>query len=186
MTRDGLHVAQVNIALPREPLDTPLLAGFVAMLVPVNALADAAPGFVWRLQTEDGDATAVRAFGDDRLIVNMSVWESVEALRAFVYGDAHAAVMRRRREWFERMREAFQALWWIPAGTLPTVDDAEARLAHLREHGPTAHAFTMREPSPPPGAGLSRVGLGAGAGEPATAPPHRCRTSTGCLRGPWP
>ena len=92
----GWHLAQVNIALPREPLDAPLLADFVAALAPVNAVADASPGFVWRLQTEDGDATAIRAFGDDRLIVNMSVWESVEALRGFVYGEAHAAVIRRR------------------------------------------------------------------------------------------
>ena len=102
----GWHLAQVNIALPREPLDAPLLADFVAALAPVNAVADASPGFVWRLQTEDGDATAIRAFGDDRLIVNMSVWESVEALRGFVYGEAHAAVLRRRREWFERLGRA--------------------------------------------------------------------------------
>jgi hypothetical protein len=145
----GWHLAQVNIALPREPLDAPLLADFVAALAPVNAVADASPGFVWRLQTEDGDATAVRAFGDDRLIVNISVWESVEALRAFVYGDDHAAVLRRRREWFERLREAETALWWVPAGTTPTVADAEERLALLRARGPGADAFTLGETFPP-------------------------------------
>jgi heme-degrading monooxygenase HmoA len=142
----GWHLAQVNIGLPREPLDTPLLADFVAALAPVNAVADASPGFVWRLQTEDGDATAIRAFGDDRLIVNMSVWESLEALRAFVYGDDHAAVLRRRREWFERLGEPETALWWVPAGTIPAIADAEERLAHLRVQGPTPHAFTLREP----------------------------------------
>ena len=145
-------LAQVNIALPREPLDSPALAEFVAALDPVNALAYTSPGFVWRLQTEDGDATGIRAFGDDRLIVNQSVWESLEALRGFVYSSGHREVLRRRREWFDRMVDAFLALWWVPAGTLPTVADAEARLAHLREHGPTPHAFTFRESFPPGGA----------------------------------
>src|SRR3954451_11123771 len=101
------HLSQVNIALPQEPLDSPALAEFVAALEPVNALADASPGFVWRLQTEEGDATGIRAFGDDRLIVNMSVWESLEALRVFVSSSRHKDVMRRRREWFEQMGAAY-------------------------------------------------------------------------------
>ena len=145
------HLAQVNIALPREPLESQLLAEFVAALEPVNALADRSPGFVWRLQTEDGDATGIRAFGDDRLIVNMSVWQSLEALRAFVYSGDHLAVMRRRREWFERMAEAFLALWWLPVGHIPTVEEAEERLGHLQEHGPTPYAFTFRESYAPLG-----------------------------------
>jgi hypothetical protein len=144
------HVAQLNIALPAEPLDSARLADFVAALAPVNALADAADGFVWRLQTEDGDATAVRAFGDDRLIVNMSVWESPAALAAFVFRGEHAAVMRRRREWFVPMREAYTVLWWVEAGRVPDVAEAEARLEHLRRHGPTPYAFTMRRPFPSP------------------------------------
>lgn len=145
MARAGHHIAQVNIALPLQPLDAPLLAAFVAALDPVNAIADASPGFVWRLQTDDGNATAVRAFDDDRLIVNMSVWESLEALRAFVYADAgHLAVMRRRREWFARAAQSHLALWWIPAGDLPSVTDAEERVEHLRTHGPTPFAFTFR------------------------------------------
>jgi hypothetical protein len=145
------HLAQVNIALPREPLDSPALAEFVAALEPVNALADRSPGFVWRLQTEEGDATGIRAFGDDRLIVNLSVWTSLEALRAFVYGSGHLAVMRRRREWFERMAGAFLALWWVPAGHVPRVAEAEQRLEHLRLQGPTPRAFTFRTHFPPPG-----------------------------------
>ena len=140
-----MHLAQVNIALPREPLELPLLAEFVAALEGVNALADRSPGFVWRLQTDDGDATGIRAFGDDRLIVNMSVWESLEALRAFVYSGDHLAVMRRRRQWFERMGEVFLALWWVSIGHIPSVSEAEERLEHLREHGPTPYAFTFRE-----------------------------------------
>jgi heme-degrading monooxygenase HmoA len=141
-----VHIAQVNIALPREPLDAPLLRDFVSALDPVNANADTAPGFVWRLQTENGDATGVNGFGDDRLIINMSVWESLEALRAFVYRDpAHLAVMRRRREWFHKHAEAFQVLWWIPEGHIPTVEEAEERLELLRRLGPTPDAFTFAD-----------------------------------------
>jgi Domain of unknown function (DUF3291) len=151
----AFHLVQLNIALPKEPLDTPLLAGFVAALEPVNAQADAAEGFVWRLQTEDGDATAIRAFGDDRLIVNMSTWASLEALRDFAYGNReHLAVLRRRREWFERM-DVSQCLWWIPAGRVPTVAEAEQRLARLRALGPTPDAFTFRRHFPAPGAGAT-------------------------------
>jgi uncharacterized protein DUF3291 len=146
-----LHIAQVNVSLPVELLDTPRLAEFVAALEPINAVADVAPGFVWRLQTEDGNATAIRVLDDDRLIVNMSVWQSIEALGEFVFRSAHTDVMRRRREWFVPMRESMTALWWIPAGTTPTVADAEQRLRHLREHGPTTYAFTFRNPFPGPG-----------------------------------
>jgi heme-degrading monooxygenase HmoA len=140
-------------------MDSPLIAEFAAALDPVNALADAAPGFVWRLQTEDGNATAVRAFEQDAagaaggIIINMSVWESVEALAAFVYSDAHRAVLRRRREWFSRMTDAYLALWWVPRGHIPTVGEAEDRVHHLRGHGATAHAFTLKEHFPPPESG---------------------------------
>jgi len=146
----GHHLAQLNIALLTEPLESPRLAGFVAALDEINALADAAPGFVWRLQTEDGDATAVRVFDDDRLIVNMSVWESVEALADYTYRSDHVRILRRRKEWFESLKEAYQVQWWVPAGELPTVAEAERRLVHLREHGPSEHAFTFRTPFPAP------------------------------------
>lgn len=138
------ELAQVNIALPHAPLTEPLLADFVAGLDPINALAEASPGFVWRLKTEDGDATAVRGFGDDRLIINMSVWTSVEALAGFVYGGEHAGYMRRRREWFAHIREAVTCCWWVPAGHRPDIAEAEDRLAALREHGPTPYSFTLR------------------------------------------
>lgn len=149
-------LAQVNIGRLRAPLDSPVLAGFMAALDPVNALADAAPGFVWRLQTEDGNATAVRAFewdqaGSAGVIMNMSVWESVEALAAFVYSEGHRQVLRRRREWFERMDAAYTALWWVPRGRIPTTSEAEDRIRHLRLHGPTPQAFTLRTHFPPPG-----------------------------------
>jgi hypothetical protein len=145
------HLAQLNIARLMAPLDSPQVADFVAALDPVNAQADSAPGFVWRLQTEDGDATAVRIWDDDCIIVNMSVWESVEALRTFVYSSDHVDVMRRRREWFEKLAQAFMVLWWIPATTVPTVAEATARLAQLEALGPTPDAFTFRAWFPPPG-----------------------------------
>jgi hypothetical protein len=142
---DGFHLAQLNIALPQAPIDTPQLAEFVALLEPVNALADGTPGFIWRLQDDSGDATSIKAFGDDRLIVNMSLWEDLDALWRFVYDGGHLEVMRRRREWFERVA-VHLVLWWVPAGTLPTVEDAELRLAALEEHGPTPYAFTFKAP----------------------------------------
>jgi heme-degrading monooxygenase HmoA len=145
------HLAQLNIAVPKEPPGGPLLADFMAALDSVNAVADASPGFVWRLQTEDGNATALRAFDEDTM-VNMSVWESLEALRSFVYSNrAHLDIMRRRREWFEDHVQAFQVLWWVPARHIPAVAEAEQRLTVLRAHGPSPEAFTFRRHFPPPG-----------------------------------
>ena len=140
----GSWIAQVNVALPREPLDSPALAGFVANLEPVNALADAAPGFVWRLEDSSGDATSIRVFDDERLIINMSVWESIESLWDFVYSGGHLAVMRRRREWMTRLAGAYMCLWWVPAGHLPDTAEARERLEHLERHGPSPHAFTFK------------------------------------------
>jgi len=157
---DGVSyvLAQVNIGRLLAPVDSPQLADFMAALDPVNAAADGAPGFIWRLQTEEGNATAVRAFewdaaGSAGVIMNMSVWESVEALAAFVYSDVHRRVLRRRRQWFERMAEAYTALWWTERGQLPTPADAEERIRQLRANGPSPYAFTMREHFPPPDAG---------------------------------
>jgi hypothetical protein len=145
------HLAQVNVARLAAPLESEQLRPFVERLASVNALADAAPGFVWRLQTEEGDATAVRVFDDPEMIVNLSVWESLDALRAFVYRmPAHVEVLRRRREFFSRAAEDTVALWWIPAGTIPTVRQAEERLTLLRAIGPSPDAFTFRRSFPPP------------------------------------
>lgn len=149
------HLAQVNIARLRAPIDSPQLAEFVAGLEPVNALADAAPGFLWRLQTDEGDATAIRPYDDERVMVNMSVWRSIEALKDFVYGDEHRAYLARRRQWFERMAEAVVALWWVPAGHRPTVDEAKDRLALLERVGASPDAFTFRTAFPAPGSATS-------------------------------
>jgi hypothetical protein len=147
----AFHIAQVNVGRLLAPVEAPETAEFVAALDPLNALADVAPGFVWRLQTEDGNATAIKLDNDPLYIVNMSVWVSIDALADFVYRSAHTEVMRRRREWFERAGKAYLALWWVPAGHRPTVDEAMERLQHLRRHGPTATAFTFRASFGPPG-----------------------------------
>jgi heme-degrading monooxygenase HmoA len=146
------QIAQVNIGRPLEPVTSALLADFVENLEPINRLADGAPGFVWRLQTEAGDATSIHAFDDDSLLINMSVWDSLEALRAFVYSSDHAGVMRRRREWFERLVRPIVALWWVPAGHRPGVAEAVERLSLLERLGPTPDAFTFRQTFPEPAA----------------------------------
>lgn len=142
------HLAQINVARLRAPLDDPVTAEFVDALQPVNALAEAAPGFVWRLQTEHGDATAIRAFEDQRMIVNLSVWTSLATLADYAYRSGHVAYLRRRREWFEERVEAHQALWWVARGHRPDVAEGLDRLARVRTRGPGPDAFTFREPYP--------------------------------------
>jgi hypothetical protein len=145
------QLAQLNIGRALAPTDSPVMGGFMARLDEVNALAEATPGFVWRLQTEDGNATAIRPYDDERMMVNMSVWEGPAALNAFVYRSSHMDVMRGRRQWFEHMTDAYMVLWWIPAGTIPTVSEAIDRLEVLRRKGPTPEAFTFRQLFPPAG-----------------------------------
>ena len=144
------HIAQLNIGRIRAPLDDPLMAGFMNRLDEINAIADKSPGFVWRLQTTEGDATYFRPYPeDDRILMNMSVWESVEALRNFVYKTLHAELLRQRHEWFEKFDGAYAALWWVPAGHIPGIDEATKRLAYLDAHGPTQFAFTFSKVFPP-------------------------------------
>jgi hypothetical protein len=158
MQASRFHLAQVNIARMRAPLESEVMYGFRSQLERINAIADRSPGFVWRLQSDEGDATAIRAFDDPLLLVNMSVWESLEALHAYVYKSDHVALLRGRREWFEPLvGSPSLALWWIPAGHEPTVDEAKERLELLQTRGPTAAAFTFREPFPPPGVGAIRA-----------------------------
>jgi hypothetical protein len=145
------HLAQANIGRLRAPLEDPIMEGFRNQLDPLNELADRSPGFVWRLQTEDGNATAIRPYADDNLIaINVSVWESLEALQGFVYRTAHVATLRARKQWFEPMDGPILVLWWVPAGHIPTVAEAQQRLQQLQDHGPTPHAFTFRTPFPAP------------------------------------
>lgn len=145
------QLAQINIARLIAPAGDPQVAGFFEELARINALADASPGFVWRLQDEDGDATAIQPTPDPLLIVNMSVWQDAESLFTFTYRTAHTEVMAQRRNWMETARSAYQALWWIEAGTLPTVEQGLSRLWMLDRFGPTAHAFTFKARFPAPG-----------------------------------
>ncbi|WP_277816058.1 DUF3291 domain-containing protein [Streptomyces graminilatus] len=151
------ELAQVNIGRLKAPLESAELQPFAEGLAPVNAVADASDGFVWRLRDDDtGDATGMRVF-DEWTLVNLSVWRDPDALTAFMYQGLHRELLARRREFFERLEEAVAALWWVPAGHRPTVEEAETRLLHLRAHGPTEYAFTLRASFPPgPASPLSR------------------------------
>ncbi len=139
----GYHIAQVNIGRIRVELSDPIMAGFVNRLDQINALADASPGFVWRLQTDEGNATYFRPFNDERLLLNMSVWTDVESLRTYVYQTAHRELLRQRHAWFEKLERMYLALWWVPAGHIPGIDEARRRLAYLEAQGPTQFAFTF-------------------------------------------
>ncbi|MDO3722839.1 DUF3291 domain-containing protein [Marinobacter sp. chi1] len=143
------QLAQLNIATLMAPIDSPQLSDFVANLDRINALAEDSPGFVWRLQTDAGDATGIDYFGSDK-IVNLSLWDSVEALHNYVYRSAHVEIMRRKKEWFHRMGEAHMVLWWVPAGHVPSVEEAAQKLNTLREQGPTEEAFTFKTVFSPP------------------------------------
>lgn len=147
------HLAQVNIARAKGEMTDPIMQGFVSRLDEINALAEASPGFVWRLTGEGNDATSLRPYPEDSLIlVNLSVWDSPESLRNYVYKTVHVEVMRGRKAWFDRMQEMYYTMWWVPAGHIPTVAEAKARLDHLRAHGESAHAFTFAKVFPAPDA----------------------------------
>lgn len=140
------QLAQINIGKIVDAMDSEAMRGFASRLDAINALAEAAPGFVWRLKSDSGnDATAIKVYDDPYLIINLSVWESVEALFDFTYKTAHTELIRQRRDWFHRMTTPFMALWWIPAGHIPTTDEAKAKLEHLETHGVTPHAFTFKQ-----------------------------------------
>ena len=144
------YLAQINIARMLAPIDDPVMAEFVAQLAPVNALADSSPGFVWRLQSDSGDATSIQVYDDALIIVNLTVWENVEALREFVFKGVHHGVLRDRKRWFEKFDGPYYTLWWIPAGYLPDPQEGKARLEHLREHGDSEYAFSFKHIFPKP------------------------------------
>jgi hypothetical protein len=151
MTGQDWHLAQVNIGRLIAPKGDPRVQPFFDALDRINALAESSPGFVWRLKDEGGNATDIQYSPDPLLIPNMSVWIDAESLFDFVYRSAHTPEMARRREYFERFQGAYQALWWIPAGTMPTVNDALSRLWLLDRFGPSADAFTFKSRFPKPG-----------------------------------
>ena len=140
-----MHLAQLNIARLVAPMDDPRIDDFRLNLDRINALAEASPGFVWRLQDETGNATNIKLFEDELQIINLTVWASIDALADFTYRSGHVEFLRRRREFFETPTAPIMCLWWIPQGTIPTVDDAVGRLQQLRTHGATPSAFTFRQ-----------------------------------------
>jgi heme-degrading monooxygenase HmoA len=146
----GFHVAQLNVGRSVAPIDDPIMAGFIDRLADINALGERSPGFVWRLQGETGNATTIHAYDDPRMIINLTVWESIDDLFAFAYRSEHVEVFRRRREWFEKHDGPSLVLWWLPAGQLPTVAEARRRLDLLAANGPTPEAFTFKARFDPP------------------------------------
>ena len=139
-----MHLAQLNIARAKYPLDAPEIKDFVDNLDVVNATAEQSKGFVWRLKDETGDATNIQAFDDPSLLINMSVWTSTGALKDFMFRTHHRDFMRRKNEWFEKLNEDSYVLWWIEEGHIPTAEEAKARLRHLREYGDSPYAFTFK------------------------------------------
>jgi hypothetical protein len=148
---DGWHLAQINIGRLVAPAGHPEVEGFFAELDRINAIADTTPGFIWRLQSDGGNATSLQPTPDPRLIINLSVWSDADALFAFVYRSSHTPVMAKRRQWFERFDGAYQALWWVEAGKLPTIEDALSRLWMLDRFDSSPHAFTFKTRFPAPG-----------------------------------
>ena len=144
------NLAQINVAHCRAPLDSPVMKGFVDLLDSINALAEASPGFKWRLKSSAGNATDIKAYDDPRIIVNMSVWESVETLRDYVYRSGHVDAFRRRKDWFDDSLDPRLALWWVPAGATPTAEEGKRRLECLARLGSTNEAFTFKSICPPP------------------------------------
>lgn len=149
MTLDH-QLAQINIARMVAPVESPVMAEFMNALDAMNALAEHSPGFVWRLKDAAGNATAIHPYADDRLIINLTVWDDIETLKTYAYKTAHVDFVRRRHLWFETHHTPYLALWWIPAGHIPSVEEAKNRLEHLRAHGETPQAFSFRTSFAPP------------------------------------
>jgi hypothetical protein len=140
-----MQLAELNIGrMKGAHIDDPIMARFKEQLDEINALAEGSAGFIWRLKDDTGNATHIKAYDDPQMAVNMSVWDNMAALEAYVYSGRHVEVMKSRRDWFHRM-DFYMVLWWIPVGHIPTVEEAKARLDYLQEHGPTPHAFTFRQ-----------------------------------------
>ena len=172
MSAAGYHVAQLNVGRSVAPMDDPRLAGFVSRLDEVNALAERSPGFVWRLQGDNGNATELKVSDDPLFIINLTVWRSLDDLYEFTYRSDHKTMFARRFEWFERSSGPSMVIWWQPAGTIPTPDEAIRRLALLAERGPTPDAFTFKQRFPAPGAAgvdVAMSGDAFAAAEPAGA-----------------
>ena len=145
----NFQLAQINVAHAIDDLDSATLAGFVNRLDEINALADSAPGFVWRLISDENDSSYIPAYKNPRIIVNLSVWENLESLKMFVYRSAHVELIQQKKDWFKPVTTAHMALWWVPKDTQPSESDGAHRLSHLTKHGTSPEAFTFSKPYPP-------------------------------------
>jgi hypothetical protein len=143
------HLAQINIGRILAPMESEIMRDFKNNLDPINALAERSPGFIWRLKDDAGNATSLRVFDDDMMLVNLGVWESPEALFDFVYKSHHTEFLRRRSEWFEKSNLPAYVLWWIEPGHIPTTDEAKSRLEHLQVNGESEFAFTFKSLAKP-------------------------------------
>ncbi len=139
-----MQLAQLNIAQAKYLLDAPQIKDFIDNLEHINGIAETSPGFIWRLKDDSGDATQIKAFDDPNMIINMSVWQSVEQLKDFMFKTQHRDFMRRKGEWFARLPEASYVLWWITDGHIPSIEEAIDRLMHLRKYGDSDHAFSFK------------------------------------------
>ncbi|MBD8511382.1 DUF3291 domain-containing protein [Photobacterium sp. WH24] len=139
-----MKLAQLNIALAKYPMDAPEIKDFADNLDPVNAIAESSEGFIWRLQDESGDATSIQAFDAPNMLINMSVWESVDTLKNFMFRTHHRDFMRRKAEWFHRSAEDTYVLWWVEDDHIPTIAEAKERLDYLRNKGDSPFAFTFK------------------------------------------
>ncbi len=138
------HLAELNIAEAKAPLDSPLLQGFVERIDEINALAESHEGFIWRLKDDSGNAMSIRPFDNPDMLINVSVWDSVESLKVFTYQTMHKELIRDRKKWFHHLKKAYYVLWWIPQGHTPTLEEAKIRLEHLQQHGATETAFDFK------------------------------------------
>jgi hypothetical protein len=146
----AFHLGQINIGRLIAPVDDPRVAEFMNQLEPINALADRAPGFIWRLQSSSGNATDIAYNDDPTMLVNMSVWDSLESLRSYVYRSDHARVLRDRAKWFVKLDKPIYCLWWISVGHIPSVAEGRERMEHYQEHGSTPFSFWFSKPFPAP------------------------------------
>lgn len=144
------HLAQINIARAKAPLDSPVMHGFTSRIDAVNALAESRDGFIWRLQTEAGDATSLRVFPDPHIIVNLSVWRDVESLKAFVFSGEHLQLLQNKKVWFDKLATPSLALWWVPAGHQPSLEEAQQALQDIAEFGSSPRAFSIAQSMPQP------------------------------------
>ena len=137
------QLAQINIAKVVDSMESDAMKGFVERLDEINTLADRSSGFVWSLQTAAGDATSIQAFDEAQMIINMSVWKDIESLKLFVYKSVHVELIRDRDAWFNKMLNLHQALWWIPVGHVPTIEEGKMKLEYLQKNGPSEKVFTF-------------------------------------------